>query len=607
MKVSKEKKHEFKIILIVNLGFLMFLHQYESIKHDHQRMLEENQDLQGRLDAQTQQTISIERKLNYARKLLETERKARRDAENDRTQLEQKIESLRALLIKDNTIKNETRRHLEELGTFTKKRKSTHQVEEEPNEIDSTGSFLSDLSLTQSNDDILDAKPATGVNQKWKKHRPSANNNSGFLNASGKKSRVSTDKRRSARLSLLDYGAGDKIVTQTKLTIPASKFAPIYAEATIEPYPNPSISSTDNDDHRKVITHHYFNTPQSRTKPEFKTPMKTPASHMKNNKFITPSAPSLDDLDNQNDLYATVKKKTTTVICGRPHHFSSKTFLKPESCGYCNKKIRFGSAALKCSECRTCIHQDCREKFTVGCLPQNGTPTSSKVMGKIEDYAPKIAPMVPAVIVHCVNEIETRGLNEIGLYRISGSDRDVKALKEKFLRNNGIPNLQELDVHVLCGCVKDFLRSLREPLIPLYLWTTFSNAAQTIPTDDVDTNKEVYMAVEKLPQSNRDTLAYLIMHFQRIAECPEVKMPLTNFAKIFGPTIVGYSSSEPEQQQHKMFAETQIQYSVMFSLLNIPTDYWNKFIMLDHATEQEEKKAIETYGSKFYQRKFNLF
>lgn len=582
----------------------MFLHQYELIKHDHQRMIEETQDLQGRLDAQTQQTISIERKLNYARKLLETERKSRRDAENEKTQLEQKIESLRALLIKDNTIKNETRRHLEELGTFTKKRKSTHQIEEEEgeNEIDSTGSFLSDLSLTQSNDDILDAKPATNINQKWKKHRPSANNNSGFLNASGRKSRVSTDKRRSARLSLLDYGAGDKIVTQTKLTIPANKYAPIYAEATIEPvsraYQTPSITSTDDDD-RKII-HHYYNAPQTRQqKSEFKTPMKTPSTLIKINKFITPSAPSLDDLD-QNDLYSTVKKKT---ISGRPHHFSSKTFLKPESCGYCNKKIRFGSAALKCSECRTCIHQDCREKFTVGCLPQNGTPTSSKVMGKIEDYAPKIAPMVPAVVVHCVNEIETRGLTEIGLYRISGSDRDVKALKEKFLRNNGIPNLQELDVHVLCGCVKDFLRSLREPLIPLFLWTTFSNAAQTIPTDDNDTNKEVYMAIEKLPQANRDTLAYLIMHFQRIAECPEVKMPLTNFAKIFGPTIVGYSSSEPEQQQHKMFAETQIQYSVMFSLLSIPTDYWNKFIMLDQATEQEEKKAIETYGSKFYQRK----
>jgi Rac GTPase-activating protein 1 len=88
------------------------------------------------------------------------------------------------------------------------------------------------------------------------------------------------------------------------------------------------------------------------------------------------------------------------------------------------------------------------------------------------------------------------------------------------------------------------------------------------------------------------------MHFQRISECPEVKMPLTNFAKIFGPTIVGYSCAEPDQ--HMMFAETQIQFSVMFALLNIPTDYWNRFITLKVPTKSEEQREIETYGSKFY-------
>lgn len=572
----------------------MFLRQYELIRLDHQRMIEEAQDLQGRLDTQTQQTISIERKLNYARKLLETERKSRRDAENEKAQLEQKIDSLRQLLMKDSTIKNETRRHIEELGTFTKKRKSAHRYIEEEVEfqdINTTGSILSDLSLTQSNDEILDDKPTNGMNQKWKKHRPSINNNSGFLNASGRKTRTSVDKRKSTRLSMLEYG--DKIVTQTKFTIPANKFAPIYAEATIQPsnsraMETPTTTTSSSEDIREK-----FQTPQNKQRNTYKTPVK----------YTAPSAPSLDDLDNH-ELYATVKKKPSAIISGRPHNFTSKTFLKPESCGFCSKKIRFGSAALKCNECRTCIHQDCRSKFTISCLPQVGTPSGGSktgALGKVEDYAPKSTPMVPALIVHCINEIETRGLTEVGLYRVSGSDRDVKALKEKFLKNNGIPNLQELDIHILCGCIKDFLRSLSEPLIPLSLWVTFSNASQMIPSDDSDNNREVIAAIEKLPQPNRDTLAYLILHFQRIAGCNEVKMPLSNFAKVFAPTIVGYSSAEPEE--HKMFAETQIQYSVMFSLLNIPTQYWTKFVFLDNLTEQEEKKAAETYGSKFYQRK----
>jgi Rac GTPase-activating protein 1 len=600
----------------------MFLHQYEMIKHDYQRMIEEAQDLQGRLDLQTQQCISIERKLNYARKLLETERKSRKEAENEKVQLEMKLDSLRTLLINDNTMKDETRKHLQVLSTFAKKRKSTHQLEDEFNEINSTGSFLSDLSLTQSEDDILDPKPGGNVNQKWKKHRPSNNNISGFLNASANNKRLSVDKRRSARckliisshkykhfkyffaVSLLDYGPGDKIVTQTKLTIPTNKYGPIFAEATIEPMRIlPTASSTSSDEDHKN-NNQYLKTPkqkQTTSEEQFKTPV--------SKRFFTPSAPSLDDLEKANDMdvYATVKKKTMT-ISGRPHAFSTKTFLKPDSCGACGKKIRFSSVALKCSECRTCIHQDCREKFTTGCLPQKSTPIAPKngnVLGCVGDYAPNMAPQVPALIVHCVNEIEQRGLTEVGLYRVSGGDRDVKALKEKFLRNNGIPVLHEIDVHVLCGCIKDFLRSLKEPLIPLALWTTFSNAAQTIPTDDdIDVNKDVYRAIDKLPQPNRDTLAYLILHFQRISECPDVKMPLTNFAKIFGPTIVGYSCADPDQ--HKMFAETQVQFSVMFSLLNVPTDYWIKFITLNQATESEEKRAIETYGSKFYSGKLNL-
>jgi hypothetical protein len=58
--------------------------------------------------------------------------------------------------------------------------------------------------------------------------------------------------------------------------------------------------------------------------------------------------------------------------------------------------------------------------------------------------------MVPALIVDCVNEIETRGLNE--------------------------------------RCIKDFLRNLGELLIPYSLWTTFSNAAQQIRSDDSENN-----------------------------------------------------------------------------------------------------------------------
>jgi predicted lactoylglutathione lyase len=84
----------------------------------------------------------------------------------------------------------------------------------------------------------------------------------------------------------LEYG--DKIVTQTKFTIIANKFAPIYAETTIQPTTScqvviGTLSTTSSEDIRDK-----FQTPQKKKRNVYKTPLK----------YQAPSAPSLDDLDN---------------------------------------------------------------------------------------------------------------------------------------------------------------------------------------------------------------------------------------------------------------------------------------------------------------------
>lgn len=209
-------------------------------------------------------------------------------------------------------------------------------------------------------------------------------------------------------------------------------------------------------------------------------------------------------------------------------------------------------------------------------------------MGHISDYAPSESPMVPALIVHCVNEIESRGLTEVGIYRVSGSERDVKALKERFLRGKSPPHLANIDIHVLCGCIKDFLRSLREPLIPTSLWKDFCNAVQNPSEQDIQ--KDLYKAIITMPPANRDTLALLIVHFQRIAECRDVLMPLDNIARVFGPTIVGYSSPDPDQ--HAIFTEVYTQYTVMLNLLKIPTSFWSNYVAMGDDKENGSSSTL---------------
>ena len=67
---------------------------------------------------------------------------------------------------------------------------------------------------------------------------------------------------------------------------------------------------------------------------------------------------------------------------------------------------------------------------------------------------------------------------QMGLYRVSGCDKTVRELKEKYLRSKNIPLLSKVDdIHAICSLLKDFLRSLKEPLLTFRLNKTFMEAA----------------------------------------------------------------------------------------------------------------------------------
>lgn len=69
-------------------------------------------------------------------------------------------------------------------------------------------------------------------------------------------------------------------------------------------------------------------------------------------------------------------------------------------------------------------------------------------------------------------------LTQAGLYRLSGAERTVKELKEKFLRSKTVPVLSKVDdIHAVTGLLKDFLRNLKEPLLTFRLNRSFMDAA----------------------------------------------------------------------------------------------------------------------------------
>lgn len=86
-------------------------------------------------------------------------------------------------------------------------------------------------------------------------------------------------------------------------------------------------------------------------------------------------------------------------------------------------------------------------------------------------------------------------------------------LQERFFKGRGSPSLTDVDIHVLCGCVKEFLRVLNEPLVTNALWGEFTRAVES--RDKQDVAPAIYQCVNDLPPPNRDTLAYMMLHLQK--------------------------------------------------------------------------------------------
>jgi len=259
----------------------------------------------------------------------------------------------------------------------------------------------------------------------------------------------------------------------------------------------------------------------------------------------------------------------------RPHAFVQKTIVRMETCIPCGKRITFGKIAYKCRDCRSICHPECRDLVPVPCIVvQSATPRGA-VPGVLADYAPLEAPMIPALIVHCAQEVESRGLNEQGIYRVPGSDTMVKDLIDKFQRGKGVPNLSRIDdIHVICSCLKQFLRKLREPVTTYGLWGSFVRAAEIYKSGDVEhAVTMVQDTIAQLPQPNRDTLAFIVLHLMRVSQSPATKMPVHNLAKVFGPTVIGYSSPEPEAMQ--MLNEPKKQADVLeLLMLGVDVGFW---------------------------------
>uniref|UniRef100_A0A8C2D1M9 Rho GTPase-activating protein 15 n=1 Tax=Cyprinus carpio TaxID=7962 RepID=A0A8C2D1M9_CYPCA len=116
---------------------------------------------------------------------------------------------------------------------------------------------------------------------------------------------------------------------------------------------------------------------------------------------------------------------------------------------------------------------------------------------------------VPKFVKLCVEEVEKRGLEADGIYRVSGNLAIIQKLR--FLVDQeeelDLGDSQWEDIHVITGALKMFFRELPEPLFPFRFFDLFVEAIKIKePTQKIQAFKKL---IHQLPKPNHNTMKLL--------------------------------------------------------------------------------------------------
>ncbi|PPQ71599.1 hypothetical protein CVT24_006459 [Panaeolus cyanescens] len=143
---------------------------------------------------------------------------------------------------------------------------------------------------------------------------------------------------------------------------------------------------------------------------------------------------------------------------------------------------------------------------------------------------------VPIIIEQCLNEIETRGLNEVGIYRIAGAATEINALKDAYNRGES-PLRPTTDIHAICDLVKSWFRVLPEPVFPPASYREVMDAMRLENLDERLSN--IRRVVQSLPQANFDILRRVSEHLDRVTDFEEHNhMTAEALAIVFSPNLL---------------------------------------------------------------------
>ncbi|KAI0793371.1 hypothetical protein C8Q75DRAFT_848735 [Abortiporus biennis] len=148
---------------------------------------------------------------------------------------------------------------------------------------------------------------------------------------------------------------------------------------------------------------------------------------------------------------------------------------------------------------------------------------------------------VPKIVKLCIKEIEARGMEAEGIYRVSGRHAAVQELQHKIERNEAAFQFNPTydDVYAISSLLKLYLRELPEPVFKFPLQERIQHTGEL--EEHIANNFQLLRSkIRRLPPVHQATLKAIVEHLARVASQSEKnKMDPRNLAIVFGSVIFG--------------------------------------------------------------------
>lgn len=154
-------------------------------------------------------------------------------------------------------------------------------------------------------------------------------------------------------------------------------------------------------------------------------------------------------------------------------------------------------------------------------------------------FAAPLDDRLPAVLTSCVRVIASYGLHHQGVFRVSGSQVEMQALRAAFERGEDpLAAVRDAsDINSVCGLLKLYLRELRPPLLPPQLQERLLRVA-ALPADAAFA-RALRDTLAALPLPSLLVLRYLFAFLAHLAEHADRNMmDAWNLAICLGPTLL---------------------------------------------------------------------